>query len=75
MVTAPYLYNRIPHSALKMGTSCKMFYGKDAGLSRIRIIGAGVFFHIKDANKLLSHFVGRNSVRLHPEREQGTRSC
>ena len=52
MMTASYLCNRIPHSALKMETPHKMLYVKDANLSRLIIIGARALVHIKDATKL-----------------------
>ena len=48
----PYLCNRIPHSALKMKTPCKLLYGKNADLLRLKLIGERAFVHIKDANKL-----------------------
>ena len=52
MMTASCLCNRIPHSVIKMETPYTMLYGKEAGLSHIRTIGARAFVHIKDANKL-----------------------
>ena len=52
MMTASYLCNRIPHSALEMETPYKMLYGKYGDLSYIRIIGARAFVYIKDSNKL-----------------------
>ena len=52
MMTASYLCNRIPHSALKLETPYKMLYGKDADLSHFRIMEARAFVHTKDTNKL-----------------------
>ena len=52
MMAASYICNRIPHSALNMGTPNKKIYGKDADLSHLKIIGARTFVHIKDPNKL-----------------------
>lgn len=52
VLTANYLCNRIPHSALQMKTPHKVLYGKDAGPSHLKIIGARVFVPIKDPTKL-----------------------
>ena len=52
MITASYLCNRIPPSALKMETPYKMLNGKDADLSHLGIIGARAFVDIKDTYKL-----------------------
>ena len=52
MITSSYLCNRIPHSALKMGTPYKMLYGKNGDLLPLRVIGARGFVRIKDVNKL-----------------------
>ena len=51
-MTASYISNRIPHSALNTETPCKRLYGKDADLSHLKIIGARAFVHIKNPNKL-----------------------
>ena len=40
MLTAAYMCNRVPYSALQMETSHKALYGKDADLSHLEIIGA-----------------------------------
>ena len=50
MLTAAYLYNRMPHSGLDMETPFKRLYGKEAKLSHLKIIGARAFVHIKNAN-------------------------
>ena len=52
IVAAPYICNRIPHSALNIETPYRKLYGKDADLSHLKIIGARVFIHIKNPNKL-----------------------
>ncbi|CAM9689341.1 unnamed protein product, partial [Ascophyllum nodosum] len=52
MLTTTYLCNRVPHSALKMETSYKVLYGKEADLSHLKIIGSRAFVHIKDSTKL-----------------------
>ena len=52
MLTTTYLCNRVPHSALKMETPYKVFYGKEADLSHLKIIGSRAFVHIKDSTKL-----------------------
>ena len=70
MMTASYLYNRIPHSSLKMETPYKTIHGKDADLSYLRIMDAGAFVHVKDANKLGHTPWRRNGMQLQPEREQ-----
>ena len=62
MMTASYTCNRIPHSALNVETPYKKFYGKDADLSYLKIIGARAFVHIK--KKAKPHVVGRDGVRL-----------
>ena len=51
-MTASYICNRIPHSALNMETPHKKLYRKDADLSHLKIIGARVFVHIENPNKL-----------------------
>ena len=52
MMTAPYICNPIPHSALSMETPYKKLYGKEADLSHLRIISARAFIHIRNPNKL-----------------------
>ena len=52
MFTAAYLCNRILHSELDMETPFKWLHGKEANLSRLKIIGARACVHIKDAKKL-----------------------
>ena len=52
MLTAAYLFNRMPHSGLDMETPFKWLYGKEVNLSHLKIIGARAFAHIKDAKKL-----------------------
>ena len=47
MLTAAYLSNRSPHSALGMETPYKKLYGKEADLSILKIIGARAFVHIE----------------------------
>ena len=47
MLTAAYLSNRSPHSALGMETPYKKLYGKEADLSLLKIIGARAFVHIE----------------------------
>lgn len=42
-----YLSDRIPHSALQMGTPHKVFYEKDADLSYIKIIRARIDVSLK----------------------------
>ena len=51
-MTASYICNRIPYSALNMETPYKKLYGKDADLSHLKIIGARAFVHAKNPNKL-----------------------
>ena len=45
---AEYLKSRTPHKALKMETLFKMLHGREADLSRLRVIVARTFMHIKD---------------------------
>ena len=52
MMAASYICNRIPHSALNMETPYKKLYEKDADLPHLKIIGARIFVHIKNPNKL-----------------------
>ena len=52
MVAASYICNRIPHSTLNVGTPHEKFYGKNADLSLLKIIGARASVHIKSPNKL-----------------------
>ena len=52
MMAASYSCNRIPHSGLNMETPYKKLYGKDADIFHLKIIGARVFVHIKNSNKL-----------------------
>ena len=52
VLTTTYLCNRVPHSALKMETSYKVLYGKEADLSHLKVIGSRAFVHIKDSTKL-----------------------
>ena len=54
MMTASYLCNWVPHSAIKMETPYKMHYGKDTDLSHLRIIGARACFQSKDATDATS---------------------
>ena len=56
MLTATYLWNRMPHSGLDMETPFKRLYGKEANFSHLKIIGARAFVHIKDAKKMESKF-------------------
>ena len=52
VMAASYICNQILHPALSMETPYKKLYGKDADLSRLKIIGARAFVHIKNSNKL-----------------------
>ena len=52
MLTAQYLCNRVLHLALQTETPCKVLYGKDADLSRLKIIGARAFVPTKKPTKL-----------------------
>ena len=45
MKTAVYLSNRTPHAALQNGTSYKAFYGKDAYLGHLWVVGSRAFVH------------------------------
>ena len=52
MLIATYLCNRVPHSAPQMGTSHKVLYGKDAGISHLNIVGVRAFVYIENPTKL-----------------------
>ena len=52
MMAASYICNRIPHSALNRETPYMKFYGKDADLSHLKIIGTRAFVDIKNPNRL-----------------------
>ena len=52
MMTASYICNWIPHSALNIETPCKKLYGKDSDLYHLKIIGARAFADIKNSNKV-----------------------
>ena len=52
MMAASYILNRIPQSALNMETPYKKLYGKDADLSRLKIIDVRAFVHVEHPNKL-----------------------
>ena len=69
MMTASYLCNWVPHSAIKMETPYKMHYGKDTDLSHLRIIGARACFspRTQRTQQAWSHVVGRDDVRPQPE--------
>lgn len=47
-LTAVYLCNRIPHSAIQMETPHEVLYGRDANLPHLKCFGARAFVHIKD---------------------------
>ena len=51
-MAASYIFSRTPHLALNMETPYKKPYGKDAGLSYLKIIDVRDFVHIKSPNKL-----------------------
>ena len=51
-IVAEYLKNRTPQKALKMATPIRMFYGEEAHLSPLRVIGIRTFVHMKDSRKL-----------------------
>ena len=52
MMAASYICNRIPHSALNMETPYKKHYGKEGGISHLKLIDARAFVRVKDPNKL-----------------------
>ena len=52
-LTASYLRNRAPHSALNHETPFKTLHGKDADLRHLRVIGAGAFVHVETHQKKL----------------------
>ena len=52
VLTAAYLCNRVPHSAIQIKTPHKVVYGKDADLSHIKIFGVRAFVPIDDSTKL-----------------------
>ena len=52
-LTASYLCNRAPHSALNHETPYKTLHGKDADLRRLRVIGARAFVHVETHQKKL----------------------
>ena len=46
-LTASYLCNRAPHSALNHETPYKTLHGKDADLGYLRVIGSRTFVHVE----------------------------
>ena len=74
MMAASYIFNRIPHSALKNKTPYKKLYGKNAELSHLKIIGARAFVHIKTPNKL-GHTSWEGMVCFFGETESNSYRC
>lgn len=52
-MTASYLSNRVPHSALHNGTPYKALYGKEADLRHLRAIESRDFVHVETHTKKL----------------------
>ena len=53
LLTAVYLCNRSPHSALGGATPFSKLYGKDADMTALRVIGARAFVHHERYTKKL----------------------
>ena len=51
-MAATYLQSRTPHKALNMETPFKMLHGEEVDLSRLHVIGARTFVHIKNSSNL-----------------------
>ena len=68
MLTASYLCNRMPHSAFKMETLYKMFKAKTPTFRTSESSALGRSSISRTPGR--SHVVGRNGVRIQPEREQ-----
>ena len=69
MMSASYICNRTPHSALKMETPYKKLYEKDANLYHPRSSAQGPSYTSK-SKQARPHVVGRDGVRLQRDLEK-----